>query len=156
MKKNVNILVISVSTPLLVGIYDEQGSLIEKVEKEGKTSDILPLIFKEIFSRYTVNRLFYTNGPGSYMAIKVSYMFLKSVSITKNIDLFACSAFCFNGNTPIKALGKKYFFNGKDGKILIDFLNENDKIKEFELPGILELNIFTEDNLPTYNLPAVN
>lgn len=156
MKKNINVLVIAVSSPLFIGIYDENYGLIETIEKDGKTSDILPSLFKDILLKYSVGNLYYTNGPGSYMAIKVAYMFLKSISITKNIELFGCSAFSFNGNSPIKALGKKYFFNSKDGNITIDFLKENDKIEEFRLPNILDVNIFTKESLPTYNLPAVN
>ena len=154
--KKVNVLVIAVANPLLIGIYDEKECLIETFVKEGKTSDILPSIFKEILSKYYLDALFYTNGPGSYMSIKVAYMFLKTLGISKNIDLYACSGFNFNANSPIKALGKKYFFNAQDGNISIDFLNEKDKIKEFELPKNLNKDIFNKDSLPSYNLPAVN
>ena len=41
------------------------------------------------------------------MAIKVAYLFLKTISISKNIELESCSGFEFNKNSPIKALGKK-------------------------------------------------
>ena len=40
------------------------------------------------------------------MAIKVAYIFLKTISITRSIDLYACEGFEFNQNSPIKALGK--------------------------------------------------
>ncbi len=151
-----NILVIPIGSPLLVGVYDSNNNLIETIIQEGKTSDVLPLVFKDLLSKYDIDALFYAKGPGSYMAIKVAYMFLKTLSISKNIELFAAQGFEFNGNTPIKALGKKYFFNGKDGNISIDFLKDDDQIKQFELPKILNTEIFNDDNLPSYNLPAVN
>jgi hypothetical protein len=151
-----NILVIPISSPLLLGVYDENNKLVETVTKEGKTSDILPVMFEEILAKYEINALYYTKGPGSYMAIKVAYMFLKTLSISKKIELYGALGFEFNGNSPIKALGKKYFFNGKDGNISIDFLKENEQTKQFELPEILDKKIFDNDDLPTYNLPAVN
>jgi len=149
----VKVLVISISTPILIGIYKDD-QLVESISKEGMTSDILPLLFKDLLLRYEIEELLYVNGPGSYMAIKVAYIFLKTISITNNIQLKACDGFEFNQNSPIKALGKKYFIK-KDGSILIDFLKD-EEIKDFELPSSLDKDIFSEDSLPTYNLPAVN
>jgi len=150
----VSILVISISNPILVGIYDND-KLIEKISLEGKASDALPNIFNEILKNYEIVSIFYVNGPGSYMAIKVAYIFLKTLSITKNIEFKACSGFNFNSNSPIKALGKKYFIKDVDDNILIDFIKDNE-IKEFQLPNDLNKNIFSKDILPNYNLPAVN
>ena len=93
----------------MVGVY-ENKKLIKKYENDGVTSDILPLIFEKILNEYKINRIYYVNTPGSYMAIKVAYVFLKTLSITKNIELKSCSGFEFNGNSPIKALGKKIFY----------------------------------------------
>ncbi|WP_419770670.1 MAG: hypothetical protein ACNI3C_02475 [Candidatus Marinarcus sp.] len=148
-----DILILSLSHPILVGVYKD-NKLIETYEKEGKSSDIIPIIFHQILKKYEVQRLFFVNAPGSYMAIKVAYVFLKSVSIVKNIELYATSGFHFNENSPIKALGKKYFLND-NGNIKIDFIDENLKLESFKLPEILDENIFSNDNLPQYNLPAV-
>lgn len=153
---NIKILVISISSPILLGIYDEENNLVETKKLEGKTSDLLPLCFEELLKKYNIVDLFYVNGPGSYMAIKVCYVFLKTLSITKNIELKASDGFNFNNNSPIKALGKKYFFNGKDGKISIEFLKENNILSEFSLPEKLDLALFSTNSLPNYNLPAVN
>lgn len=149
----VKVLVISIATPILIGVY-ENDNLVESISKEGMTSDILPMLFKDILDRYDISELLYVNGPGSYMAIKVAYIFLKTISITNKIALRACDGFEFNGNSPIKALGKKYFIK-KDGSILIDFLKD-EEIKGFELPKKLDKLVFSDDSLPTYNLPAVN
>ena len=148
-----DVLVISISTPLKIGLY-ENNVLVKTYEIDGKTSDVLPNIFQEIIEKFKINRIFYVNSPGSYMAIKVAYVFLKTVSITKKLDFFATSGFYFNNNSPIKALGKKYFTN-VNGEIVIDFLKENEKIEEFVLPKELNEKIFSKDTLPIYNLPAV-
>ena len=117
------VLVIPIATPILVGVYNEKNELVETICNEGKTSDILPNIFKDIFSKYDLKTILYVNGPGSYMSIKVAYIFLKTLAISKDLEFKSASGFKFNENTPIKALGKKYFFKADDDKITIDFLN---------------------------------
>jgi tRNA A37 threonylcarbamoyladenosine modification protein TsaB len=104
MPKEVDVLLIALTSPIKIGIY-EDGNLVKTIENTGKSSDILPSIYKEIFEQYKVRNLLYANGPGSFMAIKVAYIFLKSLSILKNIPLFATDAFYFNNNQPIKAIG---------------------------------------------------
>jgi len=151
------VLVISISNPIQIGIYKE-NDLIETVSKEGKTSDILPCLFDEIFVKYDINEIYYVSGPGSYMAIKIAYIFLKTLSIIKNIPLLAVSGFDLNNNSPIKALGKKYFFrkNHKlnNDKITIEFLQDT-KVEPFTLPKKFNCIKYTKDTLPQYNLPAV-
>lgn len=148
-----DILIISISTPLKIGVY-ENNVLVKTYEIDGKTSDVLPNLFKEVMNKFSIQRVFYVNSPGSYMAIKVAYVFLKTVSITQKIPFFATNGFYFNNNSPIKALGKKYFINN-NGEIIIDFINEETIIEEFKLPKSLNENIFSSDTLPIYNLPAV-
>jgi len=156
MNKEYSVLVISISNPILVGIY-ENNNLIKTISEEGKTSDVLPMIFNKILKEYNLAKIVYVNGPGSYMAIKIAYIFLKTLSITKSIEFLAADGFSFNDNSPIKALGKKYFFKGDDDKIVIDFLSDNETIKEFYLPEDLSKSdiVFSKDTLPNYNLPAV-
>ena len=149
----VDILVISISNPIKIGIYKD-NILIDNIEKEGMTSDILPTIFKELLEKYKIKTITYVNTPGSYMAIKVAYVFLKTLCIVKNIKLNAASGFLFNENSPIKALGKKYFFN-KNGEVIIDFLEEKSIILDFKLPKSLDKTKFSSETLPIYNLPAV-
>lgn len=149
----IEVLVITISKPILIGIY-ENKKLIEKFEIEGKASDLLPSYFKKIFEKYKVEKLNYVNTPGSYMAIKVAYVFLKTISISKKIELNACSGFEFNQNSPIKALGKKYFIKDKED-IKVDFLEKDCIIRDFELPKSIEKINFNKQTLPIYNLPAV-
>lgn len=152
MYKNVDILLIALSSPIKVGIY-ENNKLIDTIISEKKSSDVLPLIFEDIFKKYNVEKLFYANGPGSFMAIKVAYVFLKSISILKNIPLFATDAFYFNENQPIKAIGKLYF-------VKVSSEIETNKLLEaqeanFKLPELLVYSDFTTTAIPLYSIGAV-
>jgi len=108
MLKDVDLVFITLSSPILIGVYENQ-KLIESISSDKKSSDILPILYKELSKKYEIKKLFYANGPGSFMAIKVAYIFLKSMSILKKIPLFATDAFYFNENQPIKAIGKLFF-----------------------------------------------
>ncbi len=137
----------------MVGVY-ENGILIESFSSSKKSSEALPLIFDKIIKNYVINTLFYTRGPGSFMAIKVSYIFLKSLSIAKKIELFACEGFSFNNNLPIKANGTRYFMK-ENGKISIIKIDKPDFESRFTLPVKIDRSIFSSDIEPLYILPAV-
>jgi tRNA A37 threonylcarbamoyladenosine modification protein TsaB len=152
MPKKVDVLFIGLGSPLLIGIYEDK-KLIEKIESKEKSSDILPLLFRDILKKYEVEKLFYANGPGSFMAIKVAYIFLKSISILKKIPLFATDAFYFNKNQPIKAIGKLYFV-----KIASEIKTQKlETVPEasFALPDELDYNEFTTNTTPLYMIGAV-
>lgn len=146
--------IISISNPIQIGIYKD-NKLIEHISKEGKTSDILPEIINNILKVNTISSIYYVNGPGSYMAIKVAYIFLKTISQMKNISFLACSGFELNKNSPIKALGKKYFILKENDQIDVDFLKEENEIYDFTLPLTLDKSIFFENTLPNYQLPVI-
>ena len=152
MPKSVDVLLIALASPLKIGIY-ENHKLIETIVSEEKSSDILPKIYEDIFKKYEVQKLFYANGPGSFMAIKVAYIFLKSLSILKKIPLFATDAFYFNQNNPIKAIGKLFFV-----KISSEIKTQKlETVAEasFELPDVLEYSEFTTIATPLYMIGAV-
>ena len=149
----IEILVITISNPLLIGIY-ENKKLIKEYKLDGKTSDLLPSLFEKLLKEYDINKIIYVNSPGSFMAIKVAYVFLKTISITKGIELNACEGFEFNQNSPIKALGKKYFIK-EENELKVDFLEKDCIIHDFELPISIEKCNFNKETLPIYNLPAV-
>jgi len=151
-KKNVDILLIALSSPIIIGIY-EKKILIETIESSAKSSDVLPTLYKELFEKYSVQKLFYANGPGSFMAIKVAYIFLKSLSILKDIPLFATDAFKFNQNNPIKAIGKLCF-------VKIDEEIKTQKFQtvpeaKFSLPEQLVYEEFSKNTTPLYMIGAV-
>lgn len=149
----IEILVITISNPLLIGVY-EKKKLIQEFRLDGKTSDLLPELFKDLLKDYDINKIIYVNSPGSFMAIKVAYLFLKTICITKNIELNAIDGFEFNENSPIKALGKKYFIK-IDNEVKVDFLEKDSIICDFKLPMCIEKYNFNKETLPIYNLPAV-
>ena len=149
----IEVLVITISNPLLVGIYEDK-KLIKKIMLDGLTSDKLPLAFENLLNEFDIKTIIYINTPGSFMSIKIAYIFLKTICMLKNIDFLAVSGFAFNQNSPIKALGKKYFINKKDG-IKVEFLPKECKISDFKLPKSLENINFSKETLPIYNLPAV-
>ena len=149
-KSLVDIVAIPISNPLKVGIYKDK-KLIEVIEKEGKTSEILPIIFDELLKNYNIEHIIYSKGPGSYMAIKLSYIFFKTLEITKNIIFLAADGFYFNNNRPIKAVGNSFFVK-KEGIITIE---KNLKAGEFFLPKKLNLADFSKDTSPLYVLNPV-
>lgn len=152
MRKDVDVVFITLSSPILVGVYEEQ-KLIQTVHSSQKSSDVLPKIFEELAEKYTIKALFYTNGPGSFMAIKIAYIFLKSMSILKNIPLFATDAFYFNKNQPIKAIGKLFFV-----KVASEIKTQKLEIApetHFMLPDVLEYSEFNATAVPLYGIGAV-
>ncbi len=152
MPKRVELLLIPLASPLLVGVY-EDARLIRSIESHEKSSEYLPLLFRELLEEYEIKALYYANGPGSFMAIKVAYIFLKSLSILKEIPLYGADAFCFNDNAPIKAIGKLCF-------VKIASQIETQKLQSvpestFRLPQQLVYEKFTPNAAPLYMISAV-
>ena len=152
MHKSVDVLLIALSSPIQIGIYEDK-KLIDTLVSEERSSDILPLLFESIFEKYHVQNLFYANGPGSFMAIKVAYIFLKSLSILKDIPLFATDAFHFNNNQPIKAIGKLYFVKIRS-EIKTQKLESVPQMR-FTLLDVLDSSEFSKIATPLYSIGAV-
>ncbi|NPA59749.1 MAG: hypothetical protein GXO30_04715 [Epsilonproteobacteria bacterium] len=152
MLKKVDIVLVALSSPIIIGIYEDKA-LIDTIKSDEKSSEVLATIYNEIFKNYDVERLFYANGPGSFMAIKVAYIFLKSLSILKNIPLFATDAFYFNQSQPIKAIGKLYFV--KMASEIKTRKLEIASTMKFTLPNVLDYSEFTTNTMPLYGIGAV-
>ena len=151
-KREVDVVLVALSTPLLVGVY-ENGVLIEELESQQRSSEVLPSIYKELLGKYNIKTLIYANGPGSFMSIKVAYIFLKSLSILKDIPLMSVDAFYFNGGRPIKAIGKLHFVKIHD-KIETRKFDGVEKTA-FKLPRYLHKEDFSEETAPMYGIAAV-
>ncbi len=147
-----DVVVIALSTPLLIGIYQD-GLLIDTRQSNEKSSEVLPKLFQELLDEFDISTVVYAKGPGSFMAIKISYIFLKTLAIVDNIRLLATDAFYFNGNRPIKAVGKLYFVKTSDGIVTVPF-NEV-QVMTFQLPEVLNLEDFTDETAPFYGIGAV-
>ena len=152
MPSSYKILIISISSPLLIGVY-KNDLLIEKIESNKKTSEVLLELLSDLAQKYNYSNVVYTNGPGSYMAIKLTYITLRSLEILKNISFEGCNAFDLNGEKPIKAMGKLYFIKEKETIITKKF--DEAVEQRFELPSMLSEVTILNDNRPLYILPAV-
>jgi len=146
------ILIIPIASPLRIGVYKD-GKLIETVTNSGKTSEVLLKILTDLAFKYNYSRLIYTSGPGSYMAIKLTYITLRSLEILKGIRFDACEAFELNEHKPIKAMGKLYFI--KENKTIITKKFDEVLEQRFELPSMLSEVTLLDNNKPLYILPAV-
>ncbi len=146
------VLIIAIASPLLLGVYRD-GELVEKIESKEKTSEILLKRLSELSKKYNYSRLIYTNGPGSYMAIKLTYIMLRSLEILEGIAFDGCDAFDLNKQNPIKAVGKLYFI--KENNTIITKKFDEVVEQRFELPSMLSEVTILNDNKPMYILPAV-
>ena len=146
-------IIIALGAPVCVGVYDASGELVEEIVDTGVGSDVLPLIFDDLLKRYAFGRFVYANGPGSFMGIKVTYLFLRTLSIVKNIPLFAIDGFFFNDNSPIKAVGKLYFVKNSEVISLVPL--EAPSVNGFTLPKTIDAKKFKSDNTPHYGIDAV-
>ena len=148
----VTLLVVSIASPLLVGVY-ENGRLIETQSSEKKTSEILLPLLQRLLEQYNVQEIIYTRGPGSYMAIKLTYVVLKTIEIVQGIRVSGCSGFSLNGGQPIKAIGNLYFIKEKETIITKKFEEPVDV--SFTLPHSIQDLVIDEESTPEYLLPAV-
>lgn len=133
----------------MLGIYQD-SMLIQSITSEEKASEFIPQILDSLLAKYSFDELIYANGPGSYMGIKISFLSLRTLSIVKNIPLFAISAFELNDFAPIRA-NKKMCFVYEKGEISLKEAEPG----EFFLPKSLESLHLSEDNLPFYFLDAI-
>ena len=150
--KSYTLLIISISSPLLLGVYEE-GRLIETFSSSMKTSEILLPFITEILEKYPISKIIYTRGPGSYMAIKLTYIMLKTLEIVRGIPCYGCSGFTLNGGKPIKAIGNLYFI--KEKETIITKKYEQPVNASFALPQSIHDLEIDEESTPEYILPAV-
>lgn len=147
-----DILIISIASPFLVGLY-ENGELVETFESSEKISDSLLELLLPLVEKYDINSIVYTSGPGSHMGTKLAYIIVKTIEIIKNIKCKGILGFECNGNLPIKALGNLYFIKEKENIIIKKFeLVQNNS---FSLPKNLEMIKLEENEKPIHILPAV-
>jgi len=150
--KSYELLIISISSPLMIGVY-EDGALIDTITSDSKTSEVLLPLLKTCLDKYDISRMIYTRGPGSYMAIKLTYIMLKTIEIIRGIECVGCSGFALNGGEPIKAIGNLYFI--KEKETIITKKYEQPVNVEFTLPQSIHDLELDEESTPDYKIPAV-
>ncbi|MGC9351439.1 MAG: hypothetical protein ACP5D3_05580 [Sulfurovum sp.] len=87
------------------------------------------------------------------MAIKLTYIMLKTIEIIKGIPCLGCSAFALNDGAPIKAMGNLYFT--KEKETIITKKIEQPVDAAFALPQSIHDLPLDEESTPEYILPAV-
>lgn len=107
--------------------------------------------------------VYYSRGVGSLSAIKLTHVFLHSLSLSTQISIYATNSFYFSRNKEIKAFANMSFF--LDSKEHLTLTDENasayirlDKSKQnfkLHLPYILIHDDFSEPCTPLYVTPAV-
>lgn len=140
-------LIITLSSPLLFGIY-ENGELIQELKPPLPSSDALIELLSSACGEHKITKIIYTNGPGSFMGLKLSYVALSIFCEVRGIELFAVSGFEFS-----RAISARKGFC---------FVKENDEIvikearsDELKLPSSLKGLKLSDDLLPNYILDAV-
>jgi tRNA A37 threonylcarbamoyladenosine modification protein TsaB len=107
----------------------------------------------DILDRYDISEIIYTRGPGSYMAIKLTYIMLKTIEIMRDIKCSGCSGFVLNNGQAIKAIGNLYFIKEKETIITKKFEQPVNVV--FTLPQSIHDLEIDEESTPEYMLPAV-
>ncbi len=151
-RQKCDIILVSVSSPILLGIYIN-NKLLKKFETSGKTSDVLFDVFFDIMSEYSISRIFYANGPGNFSSIKLTHIFLQTLKIIEDVELFCVDSFYFTKDNFIEAYGRIHFF--KENNDIKTIKLEVKKSAVFELPDIIDSAKFSNSCFPLYVLPAV-
>jgi tRNA A37 threonylcarbamoyladenosine modification protein TsaB len=146
----IDLVIIAIKSPLYIGIYENE-ELVETLKFEGKTSETLPVEFQKVYKKYKIRRVLFANGPGSFMAIKINYIFLKTISTVSGIELFGVDGFFFNSNTPIEAMNGMVFVKRDDEIVLEKGTVES----SFKLPKRFEVENYSKDIEPLYIIPAI-
>ena len=143
------LLFITLGSPLLVGIY-QNGELKQSISSDKPNSEAITELLAELKKQYKITKIIYTNGPGSFMGLKVAFVALSVFAGVYGCEFGAVSGFSLNGNAPIAA--KKGF----------SFVLNDDKISlepvlgvSASLPKSLKNLSISTDVLPNYVLEAV-
>ncbi|ASM39478.1 glycoprotease [Campylobacter sputorum] len=133
----------------MVGIY-ENGNLIDYFKSDKKCGDCLPEILQLALKKFDITHIIYTNGPGSFMGIKLSYIILKTFCIIKGIKFSAISGFDVSNNGVIRA-NKNMSFILQNGKINMQKIQSGG----FFLPKKLKDVKIYDDTLPNYIISPI-
>jgi tRNA A37 threonylcarbamoyladenosine modification protein TsaB len=146
------LLINPLSTPIQIGCYQDD-KLICSQELDGKASDVLLGALESLLEQHEIEKIIYASGPGSYMAIKLTYITLKTIEEIRGIPFEACSAFELSSGRPVRAMGQLYFVKEKETIITQKF--DEHVTQEFGLPDYLGSLRIEPENTPLYIIPAV-
>ncbi|WP_187922790.1 tRNA threonylcarbamoyladenosine biosynthesis protein TsaB [Helicobacter pylori] len=150
---------ISLGEMVLLGVY-QNNFLCASYTSKSKTSESLVGVFSQLFKDFknptlpAIKGVYYAKGPGSFTSLKLTHVFLHTLALIHDFELYSTTGFDFNDNTPILAYANKYFVS-KETEILTDFKDLKIAPKDFKLPSFLEKDKFTQLNTPFYILPPI-
>ncbi len=152
---------ISLGDGVLLGVY-QNNSLKASYTSKAKTSEALVEVFSQLFKDFknlypaspVIKGVYYAKGPGSFTSLKLTHIFLHTLALIYDFELYSTTGFDFNDNTPILAYANQYFVS-KEMESLRDFKDLKVLPKDFMLPSYLEKDKFTQSNTPFYILPPI-
>ncbi len=150
---------ISLGDGVLLGAY-QSNFLCASYTSKSKTSEALVEVFSQLFKDFknptlpAIKGVYYAKGPGSFTSLKITHVFLHTLALIHDFELYSTTGFDFNDNTPILAYANKYFVS-KERESLTDFKDLKIAPKDFMLPSFLEKDKFTQLNTPFYILPPI-
>ncbi len=150
---------VSLGDGVLLGVY-QNNFLCASYTSKSKTSEALVEVFSQLFKDFknptlpAVKGVYYAKGPGSFTSLKLTHVFLHTLALIYDFELYSTTGFDFNDNTPILAYANKYFVS-KERESLSDFKDLKIAPKDFMLPPFLEKDKFTQLNTPFYILPPI-
>ncbi|MFP6119343.1 tRNA threonylcarbamoyladenosine biosynthesis protein TsaB [Helicobacter pylori] len=150
---------ISLGDGVLLGAY-QSNFLCASYTSKSKTSEALVEVFSQLFKDFknptlpAIKGVYYAKGPGSFTSLKLTHVFLHTLALVHDFELYSTTGFDFNDNTPILAYANKYFVS-KERESLSDFKDLKIAPKDFMLPPFLEKDKFTQLNTPFYILPPI-
>ncbi|MFP6255935.1 tRNA threonylcarbamoyladenosine biosynthesis protein TsaB [Helicobacter pylori] len=150
---------ISLGEGVLLGVYQD-NFLCTSYTSKSKTSEALVEVFSQLFKDFknptlpAIKGVYYAKGPGSFTSLKLTHVFLHTLALIHDFELYSTTGFDFNDNTPILAYANKYFVS-KETESLSDFKDLKIAPKDFMLPPFLEKDKFTQLNTPFYILSPI-
>ncbi|GAA8740019.1 tRNA (adenosine(37)-N6)-threonylcarbamoyltransferase complex dimerization subunit type 1 TsaB [Helicobacter pylori] len=150
---------ISLGEGVLLGVYQD-NFLCTSYTSKSKTSEALVEVFSQLFKDFknpilpAIKGVYYAKGPGSFTSLKLTHVFLHTLALIHDFELYSTTGFDFNDNTPILAYANKYFVS-KETESLSDFKDLKIVPKDFMLPPFLEKDKFTQLNTPFYILSPI-
>ncbi|MDR1911972.1 MAG: glycoprotease [Helicobacteraceae bacterium] len=149
---NAIILLIGATKPARLAVYNESGEALEFFEIDKPLSEGLFSIMKAIDIRFNIVKVLYARGPGSFMGLKLGYIFLKTFAFARDIPFLATDSFNLSGDRPILAHGKRRFVK-KDKRIEIEIFDAPFE-ESLKPPNRLDITLFDDQTLPNYILDA--
>ena len=136
-------IIVDISTKDLFIALIKDDECIDYIIKEDliKKTDALPILFSNIIKRNkitvnNINHFYCTNGPGSFTGSRSGYIFLKTICMINNKNLYTCDSLTF--------LAKAFY----KGKVVVDARSQMQYIADFNNKSMIGKINLKESNLP--------